>query len=303
MNVVEILSSIKEQKEKIEKAIGDITTNKDAITDLLAKIEGIVDNEGSIRETITGLLEETDGIKAEISDKISSSKDYVDNAFGVLKDTISNIENTLNENKDETKAKLEKLFNEIVSINEKVTLKEDFDKNINKINDLIAELTEENNSIVEFLTQSKNDIADIYEEAKALHLKNVEQDKKIQDLKKETAANKELISNNTINIREDIDQLKTSHIEQINALSAELKKLKEEGKDNKSDDATTRSVVERLSDIIDGLLIEDEKVNSRISFVLDELNNKITKLNKRWVSAFIPVTICLLALAIVGLMV
>lgn len=303
MNVVEILNSIKEQKEKIEKAIGDITTNKDAITDLLAKIEGIVDSEGSIRETITGLLEETDGIKAEISDKISSSKDYVDNAFGVLKDTISNIENTLNENKDETKAKLEKLFNEIVSINEKVTLKEDFDKNINKINDLIAELAEENNSIVEFLTQSKNDIADIYEEAKALHLKNVEQDKEIQDLKKETAANKELISNNTINIREDIDQLKTSHIEQINALSAELKKLKEEGKDNKSDDATTRSVVERLSDIIDDLLIEDEKVNSRISFVLDELNNKITKLNKRWISAFIPVTICLLALAIVGLMV
>lgn len=303
MNVVEILNSIKEQKEKIEKAIGDITTNKDAITDLLAKIEGIVDSEGSIRETITGLLEETDGIKAEISDKISSSKDYVDNAFGVLKDTISNIENTLNENKDETKAKLEKLFNEIVSINEKVTLKEDFDKNINKINDLIAELAEENNSIVEFLTQSKNDIADIYEEAKALHLKNIEQDKEIQDLKKETAANKELISNNTINIREDIDQLKTSHIEQINALSAELKKLKEEGKDNKSDDATTRSVVERLSDIIDGLLIEDEKVNSRISFVLDELNNKITKLNKRWVSAFIPVTICLFALAIVGLMV
>lgn len=303
MNGLEILNSIKEQKEKIEKAIGDITTNKDAITDLLAKIEGIVDKEGSINETIAGLLQETDGIKAEINDKISSSKDYVDNAFGVLKDTISNIENTLSENKDETKTKLEKLFKEIVSINEKVILKEDFDKNINKVNELIAELAEENNVILDFLTQSKNDIADIYKEAKALHLKNVEQDKQIQDLKKATAANKELISNNTINIREDIDELKTSHIEQINALSAELKKLKDESKDNKSDDATTRSVVERLSDIIDGLLIEDEKVNSRISIVLDELNTKITKLNKRWVSAFIPVTICLLALAIVGLMV
>lgn len=303
MNRLEILSSIKEQKEKIEKALGDITTNKDAITDLLAKIEGIVDNEGSISETIAGLLQETDDIKAEINDKISSSKDYVDNAFGVLKDTISNIENTLSENKDETKAKLEKLFKEIVSINEKVILKEDFDKNINKVNDLIAELAEENNVILDFLTQSKNDIADIYKEAKALHLKNVEQDKQIQDLKKATAANKELISNNTINIREDIDRLQTSHIEQINALSAELKKLKDEGKDNKSDDATTRSVVERLSDIIDGLLIEDEKVNSRITFVLNELNTKITKLNKRWTAAFIPITICLLALAIVGLMV
>lgn len=302
MNRLEILSSIKEQKEKIEKALGDITTNKDAITDLLAKIEGIVDNEGSISETIAGLLQETDGIKAEINDKISSSKDYVDNAFGVLKDTISNIENTLSENKDETKAKLEKLFKEIVSINEKVILKEDFDKNINKVNDLIAELAEENNVILDFLTQSKNDIADIYKEAKALHLKNVEQDKQIQDLKKATAANKELISNNTINIREDIDKLKTSHIEQINALSAELKKLKDEGKDNKSDDATTRSVVERLSDIIDGLLIEDEKVNSRITFVLNELNNKITKLNKRWVAAFVPITICLFALGIVALM-
>jgi chromosome segregation ATPase len=300
---LDILSSIKEQKEKIEKAIGDIATNKDAITDLLAKIEGIVDNEGSINETIAGLLQETDGIKAEINDKISSSKDYVDNAFGVLKDTISNIENTLSENKDETKAKLEKLFKEIVSINEKVILKEDFDKNINKVNELITELAEENNVILDFLTQSKNDIADIYKEAKALHLKNVEQDKQIQDLKKATAANKELISNNTINIREDIDELKTSHIEQINALSAELKKLKDEGKNNKSDDATTRSVVERLSDIIDGLLIEDEKVNSRITFVLNELNTKITKLNKRWTAAFIPITICSLALGIVGLMV
>jgi uncharacterized coiled-coil DUF342 family protein len=150
LNGLEILNSIKEQKEKIEKAIGDITTNKDAITDLLAKIEGIVDNEGSINETIAGLLQETDGIKAEINDKISSSKDYVDNAFGVLKDTISNIENTLSENKDETKAKLEKLFKEIVSINEKVILKEDFDKNINKVNELIAELAVSNNNCKKF---------------------------------------------------------------------------------------------------------------------------------------------------------
>lgn len=302
MNITELFSSILEQKEKLENAIANITTNSDSIKDLVAKVEDVISNEGGVRSIIDDLLAKTDSIKSEVEEKLKESKDSMEGSFDMIKDTISNIETTLVENNADTKTKLEKIFKDLVSINEKIVLKENYDKDISKINKTLASLAEEDKSMSEFLEQTNKDLVDIREETIALHHKNIEQDKQIQDLKKATAANKELISNNTINIREDIDELKTSHIEQINALSAELKKLKDEGKDNKSDDATTRSVVERLSDIIDGLLIEDEKVNSRITFVLNELNTKITKLNKRWVAAFVPITICLFALGIVALM-
>lgn len=301
MNITEIFNSIIEQKEKLENAIANITTNSDSIKDLITKVEGIVSNEGGIRSTIEDLLNKTNSIKSEIEEKIKESKDSVEGSFDMIKDTISNIETTLVENTTDTKAKLEKIFKDLVSINEKIVLKENYDKDINKINKTLATLAEEDKSISEFLEQTNKDLVDIHEETIALHLKNAEQDKQIQDLKKETAANKNLISNNTVNIRKDIDKLKSSHAEQINALSAELKKLKDESKDNKSDDAVTRTVIERLSDIIDGLLIEDEKVNGRISAVLNELDGRITKLNKRWIAAFVPITICLFALGIVAL--
>lgn len=303
MNIPEIFNSIIEQKEKLENAIANITTNSDSIKDLIAKVEGVISNEGGLRSTIDDLFAKTDSIKSEIEEKIKESKDSVEGSFDFIKDAISNIEATLVENNADTKTKLEKIFKDLVSINEKVVSKENYDKDINKINKTLAALAEEDKSIAEFIEQTTKDLVDIREETVALHLKNVEQDKQIQDLKKETAANKNLISNNTVNIREDIDKLKSSHAEQINVLSAELKKLKDESKDNKSDDAVTRTVIERLSDIIDGLLIEDEKVNSRISIVLNELNARITKLNKRWVAAFVPITICLFVLGIIGLMI
>lgn len=302
MNITESFSSIIEQKEKLENAIANITTNSDNIKDLIAKVEDVISNEGGIRSIVDDLLAKTDSIKSEVEEKLKESKDSMEGSFDMIKDTISNIETTLVENNADTKAKLEKIFKDLVSINEKIVLKENYDKDVSKINKTLASLAEEDKAMSEFLEQANKDLVDIREETIALHHKNIEQDKQIQDLKKATAANKELISNNTINIREDIDRLQTSHVEQINALSAELKKLKDESKDNKSDDAVTRSVIERLSDIIDGLLIEDEKVNSRISTILDELNTKITKLNKRWVAAFVPITICLFALGIVALM-
>lgn len=302
MNITELFNSIIEQKEKLENAITNIATNSDSIKDLVAKVEDVISNEGGIRSIVDDLLAKTDSIKSEVEEKLKESEDSMEGSFDMIRDTISNIETTLVENNADTKAKLEKIFKDLVSINEKIVLKENYDKDVSKINKTLTSLAEEDKAMSEFLEQTNKDLVDIREETIALNHKNIEQDKQLQDLKKETAANKELISNNTINIREDIDRLQTSHVEQINALSAELKKLKDESKDNKSDDAVTRSVIERLSDIIDGLLIEDEKVNSRISSVLNELDSRITKLNKRWVAAFVPITICLFALGIVALM-
>ena len=303
-SITDQIKEVLAQKEQLEAAIKDIAENKENITDLLSKIDNLVGNEGDIRNSVTELLEKTESIKESINDKMSSSKDYVDDAFNMLKDTISNIENTLNENVNETGSKLETLFKEIAAVKEKIVSKEDYEKEVNKINELIADLAEENNAMSEFLKQSTKDVADIYEEAKALHLKNIEQDEQLAKLKNETASNKTLISTNTKKIREDIDNLQAAHSSQLNHLSSEMKKLKEDVKNEiNAGDNSTRAAIERLSDIIDGLLIEDEKVNSRISIVLSELNTKITKLNKRWISAFIPVVICLLALGIVGLIV
>ena len=59
MNVVEILNSIKEQKEKIEKAIGDITTNKDSLLrEYQSKLSTMRDAAG---------IDEADGISQLIS--------------------------------------------------------------------------------------------------------------------------------------------------------------------------------------------------------------------------------------------
>lgn len=302
MSIPELVNSIIEQKEKLEKAISNIATNSDGIKDLIAKVEGVISNEGGLRSTIDDLFAKTDSIKSEIEEKIKESKDSVEGSFDFIKDTISNIEATLVENNADTKTKLEKIFKDLVSINEKVVSKENYDKDINKINKTLAALAEEDKSIAEFIEQTTKDLVDIREETIALHLKNVEQDKQLQNLKNETASNRSLISNNTKNIREDISRLQSSHSSQINYLSSEMKKFREEVKSEINvGDASTRAAVERLSDIIDGLLIEDEKVNSRISIVLDELDGRITKLNKRWVGAFVPITICLFALGIIAL--
>ena len=167
------IESISALKNELAQAMVDIGTNSDKINSLIGSIDGILKNETVLNETIVDLQGKTDSIRDEIMSKLDES----DESLKGINDAIVDIKDSLAQTTTESNEKISNLLKELESINEKIVNKEDFKKELKKVEQHISSLNTEIDSTLQILSDLGAKVYDLDEEAAALHLKNVEQDK------------------------------------------------------------------------------------------------------------------------------
>lgn len=282
------IESISALKNELAQAMVDIGTNSDKINSLIGSIDGILKNETVLNETIVDLQGKTDSIRDEIMSKLDES----DESLKGINDAIVDIKDSLAQTTTESNEKISSLLKELEAINEKIVNKEDFKKELKKVEQHISSLNTEIDSTLQILSDLGAKVYDLDEEATALHLKNVEQDKRLDELKKGQESNRALISNNTLNIKETIEDLDEMHKKSMQNLADKIAGVKTALESKSSDN---KEAIEKLTTAVEGLLIEDEYLSHRITDVLNTANEKIKKLQDTYVVSQIMLSVSVLA--------
>lgn len=182
--------------------------------------------------------------------------------------------NVLKEIAEKSSVSVKEVLNQIVSNLENVELPSEKEEELAKIeSDLTSENIDE-----DILIEQLNKFNDfIKEEVAAQNKKNVEQDKKMESLKQNIDSNKKYTSNMVKNLKGDIEDLYEVHNGKIDRLT---KRCIEVEKKLSQDHMRDNAAILELSNIVEGLLREDEELSDRMNVTLSVLNKKIDLLKK-----------------------
>lgn len=182
--------------------------------------------------------------------------------------------NILKEIAEKSSVSIKEVLNEVVSNLENVELSSEKEEELAKIE---SDLTSENIN-EDILIEQLNKFNDfIKEEVAAQNKKNVEQDKKMESLKQNIDSNKKYTSNMVKNLKGDIEDLYEVHNGKIDRLT---KRCIEVEKKLSQDHMRDNAAILELSNIVEGLLREDEELSNRMNVTLSVLNKKIDLLKK-----------------------
>jgi hypothetical protein len=182
--------------------------------------------------------------------------------------------NILKEIAEKSSVSIKEVLNQVVSNLENVELSLEKEEELAKIE---SDLTSENIN-EDILIEQLNKFNDfIKEEVAAQNKKNVEQDKKMESLKQNIDSNKKYTSNMVKNLKGDIEDLYEFHNGKIDRLT---KRCIEAEKELSQDHMRNNAAILELSNIVEGLLREDEELSDRMNVTLSVLNKKIDLLKK-----------------------
>jgi hypothetical protein len=182
--------------------------------------------------------------------------------------------NILKEIAEKSSVSIKEVLNQVVSNLENVELSLEKEEELAKIE---SDLTSENIN-EDILIEQLNKFNDfIKEEVAAQNKKNVEQDKKMESLKQNIDSNKKYTSNMVKNLKGDIEDLYEVHNGKIDRLT---KRCIEVEKELSQDHMRNNAAILELSNIVEGLLREDEELSDRMNVTLSVLNKKIDLLKK-----------------------